>query len=273
MKKKKSNFEVMTNKLNEESLIHKKSGNRIEVQKNNLNKMWLRTLKEAQSSTELKLLLDTNKINNFTISELSTPNNLDLKNHIHFNFVMNILRELGRFFATNASASYRSSLILPLPKKYIKKAIFYWNDYMKQDEKLFSIEDEDRFGFNINYQLGTLEGKFIDTVDENFLPEEIMENFKIGAELSDKQMENVDQENIELVDWLNEDDWLAKGILYAENDQIELAKICYKRALTLNSSNLETYHLLGSAFQHSNDYGQAIKYYDLGLEIENNNID
>lgn len=273
----KAPYFLLKQKLDEELIQANFSSNKKKIQEINLQKLWLDSIKSVESVDLVGSTLDEDKINfelsKLTGEELKFPTNLKFDDLYHFPFIMNIIREFGKYIAEDKSGGYfTSELELPFPKKFIKKAIYFWFDYSNIEKPLYEVRDKGLFAGNLNMLLISLDSKFIDT-SEKELPKGRIENIIAGSEASEKQMDSPEEENLDLIDWLDDEGWLIKGVKYAENGQLDLAIHCYKKSLEFNAFNVRTLHCMGLAYRKKDEFPKAMEAYERALKVEPSNIE
>jgi tetratricopeptide (TPR) repeat protein len=244
-KRNKSPYFKIKRKLEDDLRQANFSGDWKKRQEINLKLLWLTTYLRVQSNVLSRLNQDndeTSLIANFSEENIKFPIKWKLNDFYCYPFSQEIVSSYRKILSENAyEGMFKPNNILPVPKEYIIKAIHFIFDYLNQKESIYPVPDKDNLVENLNSIYAFLDISFIDTGDDD-LPTENLENYKVGKVYEDKQEKHNEVEDLKLIDWRSEAEWLARGVHYAEKEQYDFAFACYDQAKKINpdSKNLKT---------------------------------
>jgi len=191
LKKKKSVFELISEKLNSDLIEAKFSSNWKLKQEIQLKLKWLEIAK-SQNELWKELLPEyyrdattSDDVSALTIDEIIFPKELNDQEILHYKFSEVIFKDYGKVLADAGKYQkcfYKPTSILPYPKDYIRKAIQFSVHCLQMEKPLFtSPPNKDEILDN----LGGIEA-FLDNfveASENELPTDMRENMMKGADL------------------------------------------------------------------------------------------
>ncbi|GET28187.1 hypothetical protein [Prolixibacter sp. SD074] len=251
-----------------------------ERQKVNLELIWLKTIKDIESRDMFSNNLDDSKIrlklSQLSENEIKLPEKWKLDDLYHFPFVGNILAGMGDLLVNSEYQLYKPNSVLPFPKDIITKAIYYMFDYFNYDKPLYEIPEEQKK--KQSESLNTIKFILIENiVDTNNteLPKQGIENFRVGNKLS-KGHEYKEENELQLIDWRNEVDWIKWTVQYADNNNFDFALKCIEVAKlgNPNSDNLKEvermlYLHMSEYYEEKDNKDLTKKYLKMAVELGN----
>lgn len=246
----------------------------------NLELLWLKTIKDIRSRDMFSNKLDDSKVQ-LTLTQLSEneirfPDKWKLDDLYNFPFVGNIIAGMGDLMVNSEYELYKPTSVLPFPKDIIIKAISFTFDYFNYDKPLYEIPEEEKKkqADNLNVVNHFLIEFIVDTHETN-LPKKGLENFQVGSKLS-KRHEYNEEDELQLIDWRSEIDWIKRTVKYADKDNFDFALKCIEVAKldNPNSDNLKEvegmlYLHMSEYYEENNDSSLANKYLKLAVESGN----
>ncbi len=224
----------------------------------NLELVWLKTIRDIESRDMFSNKLDDSKVR-LTLSQLSEnkiklPEKWKLDDLYHFPFAGNIIAGYGDVLAKSEYGFYKPNSVLPYPKDVIKKAIYFIFDYFNYDKPLYEIPDEEKKkqAENLNDVKYFLIECFVDTAD-TCLPNERIENFRVGKKLRDSQKYK-EEDDLQLIDWRNEVDWIKWTVQYADNYNFDFALKCIEVAKLGNPNSDDLKEVERMLYLHMSEY-------------------
>jgi hypothetical protein len=204
MKENKSPYRKLLKKFEEEKLIADFSGDWKKKQEINLQILWLKTILEVENNLEQQSNTKqgvTYDINNFSLEDIKFISKWKLDDFYCFPFAQAIVDSYKKLLSEiGHNAMYKSNSILPLPKNYIRKAILFLLDYLRQENPIYEVNDKQKYIDYLHIISVDLDRFFIETGNTE-LPTTLAENRKVGNALRDKQDEFELVEDEELIDW------------------------------------------------------------------------
>lgn len=229
-------------KLDEELLQADFLGDWKRSQEIKLQLIWLKTIREVEINDLYgqKKNLNTEAIlSSLSIDDIRFPRTWNLNDFYCFPFSQEIISAYGKVLAENDyEGFFKPDSILPVPKIFIRKAILFTFDYLNLKNPIYLIEDKDKRAETLNTVNSFLENSFIDTGNEK-LPKSLTENYKIGSTIKNNLSVHNDVEDLELIDWRSETDWIVRGIHYADNEDYAFAFACFHHAQKINPESKE----------------------------------
>lgn len=226
-------------KLNEDLLQANFSNDWKRTQEINLQLLWLESLVQVERLNNVGRAVEFNEklyINNLTIHEIQLPQKWTLNDLSCFPFSQQIINSYRKVLATNEyKGVFKPESILPVPKKYIKKAILFSFDYFNLKDPLYEIPNKDEQADNLN-TINFWLGNFIDNGDID-LPKSGIENYHVGNALKEEVTTQTELEEFNLIDWRNDNDWMIRGAHYADEKRYDYAFACYEKARKINPKN------------------------------------
>ena len=204
LKEFKSPYYRIRKKLTEDLVQANFAGDWHSRQEINLKLLWLEIVKETEGRGFLgnrkdDLLLPM--LSKLSEKDLAFPISWKLDDDRVKLFAEKIIREYGRVLAESKyKGMYKPDNILPLPKSFIKKSIFFILDYGSYNSAPTKFENKDQLFENLNTQSRILNSYFVDTGDED-LPMETLGNMEKGKQFYDKQPKMKDEEKS--LEWRN----------------------------------------------------------------------
>jgi tetratricopeptide (TPR) repeat protein len=257
-------------KLDKDLLQANFSGEWKRRQEINLQLLWLKTINEVESRdifSGKKSESETKILSMLSFDDIKFPLKWKLQDFYCYPFSQEIISAYGKVLAENEyKGIFKPDSILPVPKSYIKKAILFTFDYFNLKEPMHEVSDKDKYVDNLNSVNVFLDLYFINTGDDD-LPKSGIENSKAGHLIKKKQPQHNGLEDLNLVDWRTEIDWMALGINYADKEQYDYAFTCYEQVKKLNPENKDLKPILSLTYLHKGE-----KHYENGeneLAVEN----
>ena len=223
----------------------------------NLQLLWLEIIKEKAildyNFLGRKEISEDSILSKLTFDEIKYQSNWNLESIYHFPLCQMVITRYSEILKDSSVGLYKSFSILPFSKDVIRKSILFILDYLDYENPLFNIPDKQNLyhricSVNIFFQM-----YFVDTSSNN-LPKDTFNNIIIGGKLREEQPIKED-EDLYLIDWRNEENWVKRGVDYLENNKVECAIICLDKALELNPVS-EQFNVF-----KKNLYQCLIKYY------------
>ena len=278
-KDKKSNdslYRRIREKLESDLSQAKFSNNWKEKQKISLQIHWLDTIKEIESRDMLgqkKEESESEVLSDLTEEELRFPSKWELDNIYHFPFITGIVGKFGQTLANNKfKGVFKPNSILPFPKESIKKAIHYLFDYLNYDKPLYEIKDKAGYADNLNNLKISLYMYFVEG-DESQLPSEGVNNVLIGKKLLANQTEPSEIEELDLIDWRSESQWIRASVHHTQKEDFDFAEKCLNKALEINPLSQKArdhfglnYICKAEHFEENGDEIKAKEFRDLAKE-------
>lgn len=204
----------------------------------NLEILWLETIKSVKSEDlfkrndnyEVKLILKR-----LSKDEIELPDKWILDDLYYFPFTQSIISGYGKVLAESEYELYKPEKILPFPKSIIIKAIHYTLDYLNYDNSLYYIPNKRNVADHLESVKFILINNFVDTTNIN-LPKKGIENMKIGSRLLHEKQSNKEKDNLNLINWRSEYDWINAANKYNDRNEFDLALKCIERAKNINSN-------------------------------------
>lgn len=220
-------------------------------QRINLKIIWLKTIRDVERVHKNNL---TNKnegkhlIPVFTEDEIDLPTKWNLDDYYCFPFSQEIIASYRKVLVENSyKGMYKPNNILPVSKKVIRKAIYFTFDYLNKKDPIYQIEDKDKLVENLDGINSLLNISFIETGNDD-LPKSNRENYKIGKLYDDKQDKYNELNDLKLIDWRSEFDWIIKGIKYTNKELYDYAFACYNEAMRISPDNNKLKTALGITY-------------------------
>jgi len=247
-------------------------------QKINLQLLWLKTLIEVESRDMFGNKKDSDErtlLAKLSFEDIKFPTKWKLDDFYCYPFSQNIISAYGKILAKNDyNGMFKPDTILPVPKDFIRKAILFMFDYLNLKGPMYEVKDKDKFADNLNGVNAMLNMMFIDS--ENIdLPKESLENFKVGDELKKRQKKRDDLEDLKLIDWRSDHDWIIRGAHYANAVQYDFALACFDQAKKINPQNKDLkavlaplYFLMAQQFYEKGEKNHAIDYVKKSAELQ-----
>ncbi|WP_026764442.1 tetratricopeptide repeat protein [Sediminibacterium salmoneum] len=227
-------------KLDEELLQANFSGDWKRRQEINLQLLWLKTINEVESRDMFgrkKDEIETSLLATLSLDDIKFPLRWKLDDLYCYPFSQEIISAYGKVLSENDyNGMFKPDSILPVPKNYIRKAILFTFDYFNLKEPMYSVPDKDKRADNLNGVSVFLDMSFIDTGNID-LPRSGTENYKVGNAIKEKLPEHNELEDLNLVDWRTETDWIVLGVNYADKEQYNYAFACYDQVKKINPDN------------------------------------
>ena len=194
-KKKKSSFDIIRERLLEDSKLAEFSGDWEKRQEISTQLLWMEFIKNKDSIIHRELKVpkiypeSSESYLNQTASEIKFPSKFDLEEILHYKFTERIIQEYGSVLANSGEyqkCAFKPESILPFPKEYITLA-FQFNYLILKTEKPLFVISENRE--EIVKKLRAAEvylGTFL-KASKDELPSVIGENVRVGFELSKRK--------------------------------------------------------------------------------------
>jgi hypothetical protein len=158
----------------------------------------------------------------------------DINDSYTFLFSQEITAEFGKVLSENKyKGQFKPNNILPVPKKFIVKAISFTFDYFSSNQPSFDNSRKTKIADSLNTGKVLLYTSFVETGNVD-LPIDIRENYIAGKTFLKKQISSREVDDIQFIDWRTDVEWLSKGVRYTEKGQYELAFACYKHVQKTN---------------------------------------
>ncbi len=227
-------------KLEEDLLQTDFAGDWKRRQEINLQLLWLKTIKTVESSTIFDHKMDKSEaslMSKLSLSDIRFPLQWKLEDHYCLPFSQEILSAYGKVLEENEyNGMFKPESILPVPKNWIRKSIYFTFDYFNLEKPIYQITDKDKRAANLNLVNSFLDLSFIDTGSIP-LPKSGIENGNVGFSIKKSQKEHNELEDLNLIDWRSDTEWIVKGVFYAEKESYDYAFACYEHARRLNPDN------------------------------------
>lgn len=231
----------------------------------NLQLIWLKTLNVIESRDfygNNKNRSKTLSHKDLSLDDVKIPLSWKLDDFYCYQFALEIISDYGRVLADSEyKGNFKPNSILPVPKVYIRKAILYMNDYCDQTNPIYEVKDKNKLRYDLDIGQEFLEMFFVETENVD-LPKSGVENFKVGTELKEKEREYNELDNLTLVDWLSESDWMIRGIHYSDKGLYDYAFACFDKAKNINPSSVDLKTVISIVY-----FGKGEHHYNNG-EIE-----
>lgn len=245
----------------------------------NLKLLWLNTYYKVES----KVLSNPNQDNDetsliakFSEDDIKFPIKWKLDDYYCYPFSHEIVETYRKVFSENAyKGMFKPNNILPVPKEYITKAFHFIFDYLNQKDSIYPVPDKDKLAQNLSFIKYFLYVSFIDTGDDD-LPTEIHENHKVGKVYEDRQKKHNEVEDLKLIDWRSEAEWIARGIQYSDKEQYDYAFACYDQAKKIDPESKDlkkilaiTYFTIGERQYDKGEKQLALENMKKSAELKN----
>lgn len=127
-------------------------------------------------------------------------------------------------------------------------------DYFNYDKPLYEIPEEQKKkqSESLNTIKFMLIENFVDT-NNTELPKQGIENFQVGNKLS-KGREYKEENELQLIDWRNEVDWIKWTVQYADNDNFDFALKCIEVAKLRNPNSDNLKEVERMLYLHMSEY-------------------
>jgi len=200
----------------EEDLLHSEfSGDWKKRQEINLQLIWIKVVIEVEKgdiSHEINQEIENLILSKLSLDDIKFPKRWVLDDLYCYPFAQEIIAAFGKILAENEyKGKYIPDFILPVPKVIIRKAILFTFDYLNLKESIYIIDDKDKIADAIATASVILNSSFIDTGNDD-IPKESMENFRMGKMYEKKQPEYNQIDDLKLIDWRSEIDWIVYGV-------------------------------------------------------------
>jgi tetratricopeptide (TPR) repeat protein len=280
LKENNSPYFKLKNKLEEELLQATFLGDWKRRQEITLYLIWLDTIKKVESNNASNRISNKNKESIFTQlspDNIKLPNKWDLYDFYCYPFSQEIISAYGKVLAENDyKGIYKPDSILPVPKHYIKKAILFTFDYLNLKESIYEVTEKNKRADNLNTVNTFLEVSFIDTGNCD-LPKSSIENFNVGDVIKEKLPKRNELDDLNLIDWRSETDWIVQGVHYAEKKQYHYAFACYENARKISPESNQLNEILSLTYltkgEEHHDKGEselALENIKKAAELKNN---
>lgn len=235
-KEKSSPYLKIRKKLEEELSQAEFSGDWHKRQETNLYLIWLEAISIVESTDLYGYTKDEEHdslLSKLSIENIKFPSQWNLHDIYSYPFSVGITRAYGQVLANNDyKGMFKPDSILPVPKEYIRKAILFSFDYFNLKETMYEVSDKDERRENLSAINVYLDMSFVDTGNED-IPKIAGENYRVGKVFKERQMEPKGINDIKLIDWRSDLEWVAKGVYWADEGNYEYAFACYDQAKKL----------------------------------------
>ena len=192
---KKSVFDLIFEKLNQDSLEAEFSGNWKLRQAIQVKILWLTFIKNQNAVLGVYLpFIDKNNqidVSSLSMDQIKFPEVLDDKEILDIKFAQKIYEEYGKILADSGEYQeclFKPASILPYPKHVIKEAIDFYIHCLVMDSPLFTLpSNKDELIENLEVINSALE--YFLEVNKNELPTDKKENMIRGFELKEGNQE------------------------------------------------------------------------------------
>lgn len=259
IKKRNSNspYLKIKKKLEEDLMQANFSGDWKRRQEINLYLLWLKTLKEVKSRDILGHKKDENEtdlLETISFDDIKFPLKWRLNDFYCYPFSQEIISAYGKVLAENDfKGMFKPDSILPVPKSYIRKAISFTFDYFNIKTPIYVVPDKDKRADNLNGVKVYLDLSFIDTGNID-LPKSATENYRVGNAIKENLPEHNELEDLNLIDWRTETDWIVRGVRYADNGQYEYAFACYEQVKKLNPESKDLKPIVSLTYLYKGEF-------------------
>lgn len=250
------NFLQIKRKLENDLLIAESSGSWKERQRINLNLCWLNTIKKVESNefSQTGFTHQESLLINITFTDIKFPSKWELNDLYCYPFCAEIISTYGKILAENDyKGIFKPDSILPFPKNYIIKAILFSFDYFNLKTPLYNIPDKDKLIDGLHTANYALYNFFIDTGTIE-LPKSAFENYNIGNSIKQDLAPHNEIEDLNLIDWRSETDWIVQGVHYLDKRQFEFAFACFEKIRKINPSSSQLDAVLSLAYFSRGEY-------------------
>lgn len=221
------------------------------IQELNLYLMWLKTLYEVENTDILgnqRTGDEQTLFSTLTFDDIKFPLYWNLNDLYCYPFSQKIISAYGEALSKNEyKGIFKPDSILPVPKNYIRKAILFTFDYMNLEKPLYKIRDKDAYAAHLNGVNYYLDCTFIDTGNIK-LPKTSMENYDVGSNIKSSIEEHDQVKDLNLIDWRTDDDWLVRGVRYADEESFDYAFACFDNAKKINPKNKDLNLIVSLAY-------------------------
>lgn len=266
-------------KLEDDLMQANFSGDWRKRQEISLQLLWLKTLYEVESNNMFrnkKGSSETTLLAKLSYEDIRFPTKWKLDDFYCYPFSQEIIVAYGKILAENDyKGMFKPDSILPVPKTFIRKAILFTFDYFNLKEPMYEVTDKDKRADNLNGVNVLLDKSFINTENED-LPKSGVENYKVGNEFKERQKKYSEIEDLKLIDWRTDTNWIVRGAQYADKEQYDFSFACYDLAKKINPDNTEleiiigtTYLIMGERYFDKGEKTLAIDYIKKSAELQN----
>jgi hypothetical protein len=278
-KEKDSPFNKIRKKLEEDLMQYKFSGDWEQCQRINLKLLWLKTIKEVESRDSLgnrQEVSDDQLLSKLTFEDIKFPLRWSLSDFYCYPFAQEIISAYGIILANNDyNGMFKPESILPVPKEFIRKAILYTFDYFNLKSPIYQVPDKANRAKNLNQVNAILYISFINTKNED-LPKSGIENYNVGNSFKQKQSEYNEVNDLKLIDWRSDLEWIAKGVHYTDAKQFDYAIASFDMAKIINPNSKDlqiisaiTYFTMGLEHFKKGERELAFVYINKSAELQN----
>lgn len=264
-----STYMKIKKKLDEDLLQANFSGDWKRRQEITLQLLWLKTIKEVETSAifgRSKSQSERSILSKLTLDDIKFPVKWKLDDFYCYPLSQKITSVYGKVLADNDyKGLFKPDSILPVPKKYIRKAILFTLDYIDLEDPIYKVPNKDKLVHSLNNCNAALYMFFIDTGNTE-LPKSGIENSQIGNLVKEKLPDYDQLEDLSLIDWRTETDWIVRGINYADNEQFRNAFACFEEVKKINPDNKEIDSVVSLTYLEKGEKHYENGEHEIGLE-------
>jgi tetratricopeptide (TPR) repeat protein len=263
-----SPYRKIKKKLDEDLIQAKFLGDWKRRQEINLQLLWLKTLSEVESRDAFgrKKAESEKLLAMLSFEDINFPVKWRLDDFYCYPFSQEIISAYRKILAENDyRGMFKPDSILPVPKSYIRKAIMFSFDYFNLNESIYDVPDKDKQADNLNGINVFLDLSFIDTGNDD-LPKSGTENYKVGNAIKKKLQTHNELDDLNLVDWRTETDWIVRGISYADKGYYDFAFACYDQANRINPGSKDLKPVLSLTYLYKGQQHYENGENELALE-------
>jgi hypothetical protein len=227
--------------IEDELMLANLNGDWQKTQNASLQRTWLNTLLKVEYPNTIPNR--SNPYPKLDESLIRFPLKWTFDSFYHFPFCQEIVSDFGKVLADNGRPLYKPNKLLPYPKHFIQKAMAFTLDYLDNPNPLYEFPSKDKVRDELQGARVFLNRYFINT-DGADLPQDDMENYRVGKAYLDKQSQDTEKNSLTLIDWYDCKTWTDKGFGFIASKQFELAIYCYERTLELNPVDPSIVHAM-----------------------------
>jgi tetratricopeptide (TPR) repeat protein len=248
----KSPYQKIKKKLEDDLLKAKLDGNWRKRQEINLQLLWLKTLIDFETKSMMGQKLveesESSLLEKLSFDDIKLPTHWNLHDFYCFPFSQEILSAFGEVMAHNEyQGTFKPDSILPVPKDQIRRSILFQFDYLNLKKPIYLIPNKDELASSLNEASFYLDSMFIDA-DNTALPKSGVENFFAGRSLTEQEEARSDLEDLKLIDWRTDKDWVVSSAHYIKGKEYGRAIACLLRAIQINPDNEQARRFLSIAY-------------------------
>lgn len=264
-----STYMKIKKKLDEDLLQANFSGDWKRRQEITLQLLWLKTIKEIETSAifgRSKSQSERSILSKLTLDDIKFPVKWKLDDFYCYPLSQKITSVYGKVLADNDyKGLFKPDSILPVPKKYIRKAILFTFDYINLKDPIYKVPNKDKLVHSLNNCNSVLYMFFIDTGNTH-LPKSGNENSKVGNSITEKLPEHNELEDLNLIDWRTETDWILRGVDYASNEQYSYAFACFEQVKKINPDNKDVDPVISFTYLYKGEQHYENGEHEIGLQ-------